>query len=116
MATQRSGANFASLADPPGGGHFGFVKVVVDVVSRGIVQGNYRRNELLRGLKSTKGLDQSLAIDSVESLLEVKAKYSSTNAEFILGTGFNPLTQCESARGRFRNYALILVHPGMDSG
>ena len=80
------------------------------------MQGNYRRNELLRGLESTKGLDQSLAIDSVESLFKVKAKYSSTNAEFILSTGFNPRTQCESARGRFRNDVLILAHPGMDSG
>ena len=106
---------FTSLADPPGGCHFSFVKVVVDVVSRGIVQGNYCRNELFRSLESAKGLNQSLAINSVEGLFEVEAKYCSTDAKFVLSAGFNPCAQCESTRGRFSNDVFILAHPGMDS-
>ena len=52
MATQRSGANLHPWRNPSGGGHFGFVKVVVDVVGRGIVQSDYRRNKLLGSLES----------------------------------------------------------------
>ncbi|CAE7528107.1 unnamed protein product [Symbiodinium sp. KB8] len=107
---------FTSLANPSGDCHFGFVKVVVDVVSRGIVQGDYRRNELLRSLEFAKGLNQSLAVNSVEGLFEVKAKYSPTDAKVVLSTGFNPRAQCESTRGRFSNDVVIFAHPGVDSG
>ncbi|CAE7776496.1 unnamed protein product [Symbiodinium sp. KB8] len=107
---------FTSLANPSGGGHFGFGKIIVYVVGRGIVQGDDRRNELLRGLESTKGLNQSLSVNSVEGLFEVTAKYSPTNAEVVLCTGFNPRAQCESTRGRFINDVIVFAHPGVDPG
>ena len=107
---------FTSLANPSGGGHFGFGKIVVYVVGRGTVQGDYRRNELLRGLEFAKGLNQSLSVNSVEGLFEVKAKYSPTDAEVVLCTGFNPRAQCESTRGRFINDMIVFAHPGVDPG
>ena len=64
---------FTSLANPSCGDYFCFIKGVVNVIRRGIVQRNYRRNQLLRRLKPSKGLDQSLAINSVKCLFEVKA-------------------------------------------
>ncbi|OLQ04847.1 hypothetical protein AK812_SmicGene12102 [Symbiodinium microadriaticum] len=112
----KKSGQFTSLANSSGGGHFGFGKVVVYVVGRGIVQGDYRRNELRGGLESTKGLNQSLSVNSVEGLFEVKAKCSPTNAEVLLCSGFNPRAQCESARGRFVNDVIIFAQPGVDPG
>ena len=107
---------FTSLANPSGGGHLGFTKIVVDVVSSGVVQGDDRCNELLRSLESAESLDQSLTINSVESLFEVKAKYSSTDTELVLCAGFNPCTQCKTTRGRLSDDLFIFAHPGMNSG
>ncbi|OLQ07575.1 hypothetical protein AK812_SmicGene9006 [Symbiodinium microadriaticum] len=104
---------FTSLANPSGGGHLGFTKTVVDVVSRGVVQADNRCNELLGSLESAKSLDQSLAINSVEGLFDVKAKYSSTDTKLILCAGFNPCAQCETARGRLSDDLVIFAHPGL---
>ncbi|OLP81039.1 hypothetical protein AK812_SmicGene38482 [Symbiodinium microadriaticum] len=112
------GRSIGHLNSPPSGSFF-----VDDVLSecslgscRGIVQGDYRRNELLRGLEFAKGLNQSLSVNSVEGLFEVKAKYSPTDAEVVLCTGFNPRAQCESTRGRFINDVIVFAHPGVDPG
>ena len=105
-----------NLGESPGGFHFCFTKIIMDVVCRGVVQGDDRCNELLGGLESAKSLDQSLAVDSVEGLFEVEAKYCSTNTELILYTGFNPCAQCEAARGRFSDDLVVLAHPAVDSG